>query len=161
MELRLISLLGWLTMIAAAWAISYNRKLFPWRTVAWGIGLQFALALIILKTPWGKDLFEVAGKIVQKLIQFSNDGTKFVFGPLADQDLMAAKFGPEHSLVFAIVVMGTIIIVACISSLLYHWAFCKKSSTPSPGACAKSWVRAAAKRSPPARTFSWAKPKRR
>lgn len=126
MELRLISLFGWLTMVAAAWAISYNRKLFPWRTVAWGIGLQFALALLILKTPWGKDLFEVAGKIVQKLIQFSNDGTKFVFGPLADQDLMATKFGPEHSLVFAIVVMGTIIIVACISSLLYHWGILQK-----------------------------------
>ena len=33
MPLKLISLLGWFTMIAVAWAISYNRKLFPWRTV--------------------------------------------------------------------------------------------------------------------------------
>jgi hypoxanthine phosphoribosyltransferase len=41
MELRFISLLGWFTMIAVAWAISYNRKLFPWRTVIWGVGLQF------------------------------------------------------------------------------------------------------------------------
>jgi CNT family concentrative nucleoside transporter len=126
MELRLISFLGWFTMIAAAWAISYNRKLFPWRTVAWGLGLQFTLAVLILKTPWGGDLFEFAQKIVIKLIQFSTEGTKFVFGPLADQDLMAAKFGPEHSLVFAIVVMGTVIIVACISSLLYHWGVLQK-----------------------------------
>ncbi len=58
MELKLISLLGWFTMIAVAWAISYNRKLFPWRTVVWGVGLQFTLALLILKMPWGEKLFE-------------------------------------------------------------------------------------------------------
>ena len=126
MELRLISLIGWLTMIGAAWAVSYNRKLFPWRTVAWGLGLQFVLAVLILKTPWGGLLFDFAQKIVLKLIQFSTDGTKFVFGPLADQDLMGQKFGAEHSLVFAIVIMGTIIIVACISSLLYHWKILPK-----------------------------------
>jgi len=57
MELKLISFFGCLTMIAAAWAISYNRKLFPWRTVVWGLGLQFVLAILILKTPWGADFF--------------------------------------------------------------------------------------------------------
>ena len=125
-ELKLISLLGWLTMIAVAWAISYNRKLFPWRTVVWGVGLQFTLALLILKTPWGADFFVFAGKVVQKLIQFSNEGCKFVFGPLADSDLLAEKFGPGNSVIFAILVTGTIIIVASISSLLYHWGILQK-----------------------------------
>jgi CNT family concentrative nucleoside transporter len=126
MELRLISFLGWFVMVAAAWAISYNRKLFPWRTVAWGLGLQFTLALFILKTPWGEDFFGFANKVVVKLQVFANVGTKFVFGPLADEDLMGQKFGPDHALVFASVVMGTIIIVACISSLLYHWGVLQK-----------------------------------
>jgi CNT family concentrative nucleoside transporter len=126
MELRFISLLGWLVMIAIAWAISYNRKLFPWRTVIWGIGLQFTLALLILKTPWGEKLFEFAGKVIQHLIQFSNEGCKFVFGPLADSDLLAEKFGPGNSVIFAILVVGTIIIVASISSLLYHWGVLQK-----------------------------------
>ena len=67
MPLHLISLLGWLTMILLAWTISYNRKLFPWRTVIWGIGLQFTLALLILKTPWGRMFFEFAGKVIQHL----------------------------------------------------------------------------------------------
>jgi concentrative nucleoside transporter, CNT family len=126
MELRLISLFGWMTMILAAWAISYNRKLFPWRTVVWGVGLQFALAVLILKTPWGKDLFAFAGKIVLKLIQFSNDGCKFVFGPLADEKLLGQVFGPDNSVIFAILVIGTIIIVASISSLLYHWGILQR-----------------------------------
>jgi CNT family concentrative nucleoside transporter len=113
-------------MIAVAWVISFNRKLFPWRTVVWGVGLQFVLALLILKTPWGGMFFDFAGKIVQKLIQFSNEGCKFVFGPLADSDLLADKFGPGNSVIFAILVTGTIIIVASISSLLYHWGILQK-----------------------------------
>jgi CNT family concentrative nucleoside transporter len=126
MELRLISLFGWLAMISIAWAISYHRKLFPWRTVIWGLGLQFTLALLILKTSWGKTFFEFAGQIIQHLIQFSTEGCQFVFGPLADQDLLAAKFGPGHNVVFAILITGTIIIVAAISSLLYHWGILQK-----------------------------------
>jgi CNT family concentrative nucleoside transporter len=126
MELKFISFFGWLTMIAIAWTISYNRKLFPWRTVVWGIGLQFVLALLILKTPWGEDFFVFAGKVVQKLIQFSNDGCKFVFGPLADSDLLTKAFGPGNSIIFAILVLGTIIIVASISALLYHWGILQK-----------------------------------
>ena len=126
MELKFISLLGWFTMIAVAWAISYNRKLFPWRTVVWGVGLQFTLALLILKMPWGGALFEFAGKVIQKLILFSNEGCKFVFGPLADESLLTDKFGPGNAVIFAILVMGTIIIVACISSLLYHWGILQR-----------------------------------
>jgi concentrative nucleoside transporter, CNT family len=126
MELKLISLLGWFTMISIAWAISFNRKQFPWRTVIWGVGLQFLLALLILKTPWGGKLFEFAGKVVQKLIQFSTDGTKFVFGPLADSDVLGKTFGPEHSLIFAILVTGTVVIVAALSSLFYHWGILQR-----------------------------------
>ncbi|HEY1787486.1 MAG TPA: nucleoside transporter C-terminal domain-containing protein [Verrucomicrobiae bacterium] len=126
MELRLISLFGWMTMILAAWAISYNRKLFPWRTVVWGLGLQLVLAVLILRTPWGKLLFELAGKIVQKLIQFSGDGCKFVFGPLADENLLGQAFGSNNNVIFAVLVMGTIVIVASISSLLYHWGILQR-----------------------------------
>jgi CNT family concentrative nucleoside transporter len=126
MEPRLISLFGWLTMLTVAWAISFNRKKFPWRTVIWGIGLQFSLALIILNTQAGKEFFVIAGKVVQKLIQFSTDGTKFVFGPLADSGSLSKSFGPEHSLVFAILVTGTVVIVSALSSLFYHWGILQR-----------------------------------
>ncbi|HUA64880.1 MAG TPA: nucleoside transporter C-terminal domain-containing protein [Alphaproteobacteria bacterium] len=126
MELRFVSFVGWLAMIAVAWAISYNRKLFPWRTVVWAIGLQFALALLILKTPWGADFFVLAGKAIQKLIQFSNEGCKFVFGPLADENLLTEKFGPGNAVIFAILVTGTVVIVASLSSLFYHWGILQR-----------------------------------
>ncbi len=126
MDLRFISLLGWFSMLAAAWAISYDRKRFPWRTVIWGVGLQFTLAVLILKMPWGGALFEFAGKVIQKLILFSNEGCKFVFGPLADENLLTEKFGAGNAVIFAILVMGTIIIVACLSSVLYHWGILQR-----------------------------------
>jgi CNT family concentrative nucleoside transporter len=126
MELKLISLLGLGVFVFVAWAISSHRRLFPWRTVLWGMGLQFSFALLILKTPWGGRVFALTGRAVQKLIEFSNDGCKFVFGPLADGDLLTKSFGPQNNLIFGILVIGTIIIVAALSSLFYHWGILQK-----------------------------------
>lgn len=125
MQLRLISLLGLACFIGLAWAISSNRKLFPRRTVLWGVGLQFVFALLILKTPWGAAVFAFTGKAIQQLIRFANEGTSFVFGPLANDTAMGAVF-PGNALVFAILVTGTIIIISCLSSLLYHWGVLQK-----------------------------------
>ena len=54
---NLISLLGIFALLGIAWALSNNRRLFPWRAALWGIGLQFTLALLLLKTPWGQSVF--------------------------------------------------------------------------------------------------------
>jgi len=113
------------SFVGLAWAISSNRKLFPWRTVLWGLGLQLAFALLILKTPWGGAVFNFVGRAIQQLILFSTEGTKFVFGPLGDDAAMAAVF-PGSPLIFAVLVTGTIIIVSCLSSVLYHWGILQK-----------------------------------
>jgi len=125
MQLKLISLLGLVVFVAIAWGLSSNRKLFPWRTVLWGIGLQFVFALLILKTPWGAALFELAGRAITRLIQFSTEGCQFVFGPLA-MDASLGRVFPERPLVFAVLITGTIIIVSALSSLFYHWGLLQK-----------------------------------
>jgi concentrative nucleoside transporter, CNT family len=126
MDPKWISLLGLAAMVVVAWMISEKRHLFPWRTVLWGIGLQFIFALLILKTQAGHEVFDLTGRAVQKLIQFSNEGCKFVFGPLADSAQLTKNFGPENGLIFAVLVTGTIIIVASLSSLFYHWGILQK-----------------------------------
>lgn len=126
MELRLISLLGLVVFIALAWGLSERRRLFPWRTVLWGVGLQFVFALLILKTSGGAAVFDFAGRGINKLIQFSNDGCRFVFGPLADPPLLANKLGPQNSFIFAILVAGTIILVSALSALCYHWGILQR-----------------------------------
>jgi concentrative nucleoside transporter, CNT family len=125
MELKLVSFLGLVAFIALAWIISEKRRLFPWRTVLWGLGLQFLFALLILKTRAGHEVFDFTGRAVRKLILFSNEGCRFVFGPLADDATMGRVF-PGHALVFAVLVTGTIVLVASLSSLFYHWGVLQK-----------------------------------
>jgi len=126
MELKLISLLGLVVFVFVAWLISSHRRLFPWRTVLWGVALQFIFALLILKTPWGAKVFDFTGRAVNRLIMFSNEGCQFVFGPLAYNELLADKFGPAHGMIFGVLIIGTIIIVAALSSLFYHWGILQK-----------------------------------
>jgi len=125
MQLRVISLLGISAFIAIAWTLSLHRRRFPWRTVCWGVGLQFGLGLFILKTPVGEAIFEFAQAAITKLVAFSTEGTKFAFGPLASDAEMAKTF-PQSPLVFAVLVTGTIIIVSSLSSLLYHWGLLQR-----------------------------------
>lgn len=47
--MHLIGLLGMVVLVGLAWAMSYDRTQFPVRTVAWGLGLQFLFALIVLR----------------------------------------------------------------------------------------------------------------
>jgi concentrative nucleoside transporter, CNT family len=123
--LKLISALGILVLLGIAWAFSTNRKAFPWRTVGWGVTLQFIFAILILKTVPGRKTFEVANAIVTRLIQFANEGLKMVFGPLADNQALEFPFG-ENTFIFAITVTGTIILVAALSSVFYHWGLLQK-----------------------------------
>lgn len=121
MQLKLVSLLGLAVFIGLAWAMSANRKRFPWRAVLWGLGLQFLFGFLILRTKPGDQVFNFFQRAVTKLIGFADEGSKMVFGPLANTDLLTEKFGPDNSFVFVITVTATIILVAALSSLLYHY----------------------------------------
>ena len=126
MQLKLVSLLGLVLFIAMAWGLSTQRKLFPWRTVLWGIVLQFIFALLILKTGPGEKVFEVAGRAVNRLVGFATEGAKFVFGPLADAETLGKAFGLQNALVLAVTLTSTIIIISCLSSLFYHWGILQR-----------------------------------
>lgn len=117
----MISALGLCVFLALAWGLSLNRKAFPWRTVLSGIALQFTLALLILHTPVGKWLFVYSQVVVERLNGFAVEGAKMVFGPLADSGLLAGQFGAANGLIFAVTISSTIIFIAALSSLLYHW----------------------------------------
>jgi CNT family concentrative nucleoside transporter len=119
--LRFISLLGIVVFLLLAWALSNNRRLFPWRTVIWGMALQFFFALFILKTPIGARLFKGAQDACNQLNLYANEGAKMVFGPLGDGAVLGQAFGPANAFVFAVTVSATIIFISALSSLLYYW----------------------------------------
>lgn len=84
LPLRLVSALGVFAMIAIAWALSFERRRFPWRTVGFGLAIQLALSLLLLKTAAGKTFFAGAAALVSGLTSYTNTGARFVFGPLMD-----------------------------------------------------------------------------
>jgi CNT family concentrative nucleoside transporter len=108
-------------MIAVAWAVSVNRRKFPWRTVVSGLLLQLVFAWLILATRPGRVIFDAANRAVNRLLGFANDGAKMVFGPLADQQLLGQTLGPSNGYIFFVTITATIILVAALSSLLYHY----------------------------------------
>lgn len=113
-----IGILGFLVILGIAFALSNNRKAINYRTVGVGLLLQFLLAVFILKTPIGKSAFLFLGKIVQKLLTFSDKGADFVFGPLARDNQMMEVFG--QNFIFFFRVVPTIIFVAVLVKVFYH-----------------------------------------
>ena len=118
---RLICLLGLVVFVALAWTMSSNRRLFPWRTVASGLGLQVALAWVILGTQVGKSAFVYVDRGFNRLLGFANEGAAMVFGPLANEKLLETHWGEGNTFIFVITVTGTIVLVSALSSLLYHY----------------------------------------
>src|SRR3954469_16671846 len=126
MQLRLISALGLVILLSCAWALSRNRRRFPWRTVLWGLGLQFLFALFILKTPFGAAIFGAAQRAIDKLNLFAIEGARMVFGPLADGEALKNTFGAGNSYIFAVFITATIIVISAFSSLFYHWGILQR-----------------------------------
>jgi CNT family concentrative nucleoside transporter len=148
MPLRLISVFGLLAFIGLAWLLSSRKRAFPVRTVCWGLALQFAFAVLILKTSPGRAVFDFAGRAIRELVGVATEGTKFVFGSLADRETMAGVFGPENALVLGILIVGTIIVVAMLSSVFYHWGILQRVVH------AMAWVMRKAMRTSGAETLS-------
>jgi CNT family concentrative nucleoside transporter len=111
---RLLSLIGIVTFVGIAYAFSTNRRAIRVRTVAWGLVLQFALALFVLKTWAGQALFSYVGEKINQVLGLSFVGSEFVFGKLG------ARGGAGFGFVFAFQVLPTIIFIAALFAILYH-----------------------------------------
>jgi concentrative nucleoside transporter, CNT family len=119
--LQLVSALGLIAMVGVAWLLSEDRRLFPWRTVLWGMAFQFAIAIGVLHTGLGLRFFNACQAIVDRFISFADEGNRLVFGALSKPEVTGKAFGAENTFFFAITVTGTIILIAAVSSLLYHY----------------------------------------
>jgi concentrative nucleoside transporter, CNT family len=119
---RLISLFGLFCMIAIAFGLSTDRSKINWRTVISGIVIQMLLGLIILKTDLGMNLAAGAKDFFKGILDFTNEGSWFLFGKLADFPAMASIADPSKRgpFVFAFMVLPTIIFMSALMSVLYH-----------------------------------------
>ncbi|HYL64753.1 MAG TPA: nucleoside transporter C-terminal domain-containing protein [Candidatus Methylomirabilis sp.] len=119
---RFTGVLGLLAMIGLAYLFSTARKSIKLKTVLWGLGLQIAFAVFVLRVSAGRDLFQWAGQKVNALLGYAFYGSQFVFGELGLPSAANVNFptaSPEH-FVFAFQVLPTIIFIAAFFALLYH-----------------------------------------
>ena len=123
---RVQAVAGIICFISIVAACSRNLRAVSWRTVGWGIALQVGLALFILKFSiggWrpGYAFFSGVANVVKKFLEFTNAGSQFVFGPLANGPAMDRVFGPGNGFVFAFTALPTIIFVSSFFTVLYYF----------------------------------------
>jgi concentrative nucleoside transporter, CNT family len=109
---RFTGLIGIAAILAVAFLASTNRKAIQSRVLVWGLILQFGFAFLVLKTDFGK-LFQLASYAVNALLQYAEEGSRFLFGPLGEK---AGPFG----VVFAFQVLPIVIFIASIFAVLYQ-----------------------------------------
>jgi concentrative nucleoside transporter, CNT family len=110
---RLTGVLGIAVILGLAYLFSTDRRAIKLKTVAWGLGLQLALGLFVLRAPSGQIIFQVLGKGAKHLLDFSYVGSAFIFGDLGRAD-------SSLGLIFAFQVLPTIIFIAAFFAVLYH-----------------------------------------
>jgi concentrative nucleoside transporter, CNT family len=109
---RFTGLLGLAVILAVAWLLSTHRKSIKLRIVLWGLGLQLAFALLVLKTPF-RDVIQKISAGVAAMFKYAEAGSTFVFGKLGAYD-------PAFGFVFAFQVLPIIIFIATFFAILYH-----------------------------------------
>ncbi|WP_394001231.1 NupC/NupG family nucleoside CNT transporter [Luteimonas sp. WGS1318] len=111
-------LFGLAVLLGITWLFSSSRRAVDWRLVGTGLLLQIIIACLVLLTPWGAGVFDVLSSGFVKLLGFTTEGARFIFGDFSD----AGKFG----FVFAFQVLPTIIFFASFMSVLYHLGVMQK-----------------------------------
>ena len=111
-------LLGISFLILTTYLLSNNKKAINWKTASTGLILQLILAVGVLKISWVKMIFESAGKVFVKILDFTMEGTKFLFGDLVSVE----NFGN----VFIFSILPTVIFFAALTSILFYLGIIQK-----------------------------------
>lgn len=110
--------LGIAVFVAIAVLFSSDRKNIPWRVVVVGIILQFALAAMVIHVQPVRTAVEAVGFFFVKLLGFTGEGTRFLFGSLLDEK--------THGVIFALGVLPSIVFFSAFSAALYYLGFLQK-----------------------------------
>ena len=109
-------IIGVLVILGIAFLLSNNRNLIRIRIVLWGLGLQFLLALIILKIPFIKSKLFIFDTFIKTLISFSDQGSNFLF------ESFVPGVGYHVAMVnFAFRALPVIIFFSSLISVAYHF----------------------------------------
>jgi CNT family concentrative nucleoside transporter len=112
-------ILGMSVMLGVCYLFSRNRRAIDWRLVGIGVGMQFVLAVLILKVPGVSIIFDYIATGFRKTLEFTAAGSQFLFGSIVnDMD----SFG----YIFAFQVLPTVVFFSALSAILYYLGILQK-----------------------------------
>ena len=111
-----MSVVGYFVLLCVGYALSRNRKAVQLRMVLWGVGLQWLMAVLLLKVPQGQAVLTAGASVVQGVLDHAFVGSSFLFGELGKPNGGASGLG----VIFAFQVLPTIVFVAALFGVLYY-----------------------------------------
>lgn len=107
---RAISFFGCVVAIFGLWATSNNRSKINWRPVISGMLIQFIIALFVLRTKAGYDIFDFISFLCRRLLSFAKVGSAFI------TNTQIALYG-----IFFFTVIPAIIFFIALVHIFYYW----------------------------------------
>ncbi|MHC1789776.1 NupC/NupG family nucleoside CNT transporter [Solidesulfovibrio sp.] len=114
-------LLGLAVILTVAALLSERRGTIPWRMALGGLGLQFALAALMLKAPFLRGVFMALNAVVAAMDEATRAGTAFVFGFVGGGPAPFAVTDPGASFILGFQALPLVIVIAALAALLYYW----------------------------------------
>ncbi|EFX87746.1 hypothetical protein DAPPUDRAFT_22032, partial [Daphnia pulex] len=106
---RLVSFFGLLVFILLGWIFSKHPSKVKWSHVTWGVGLQFIFGLIVLRWELGRQVIQCLGDKITIFLDYSNEGSGFVYGYLVTDKNMAG------------IILSVIFFFSFFVSILYYY----------------------------------------
>lgn len=111
-------MLGMGVLVLIAYLFSSNRKAISWRIVGIGLSIQLVLAISILKIAFVRKGFEIVGKGFVVILDFTREGSTFIFGDLMNVDSIG--------FIFALQILPTIIFFSALTSVFFYLGIIQK-----------------------------------
>jgi CNT family concentrative nucleoside transporter len=106
------------SIIFIAYLLSNNKKRIDWKTIIIGLSSQLIIAVAVLKIDFVRMVFEKIGQGFLAIVTFTNQGSRILFGDLAD----SSKYGE----IFVFQVLPVIIFFSALTSVLYYYRIIQK-----------------------------------
>ena len=111
-------IIGLSSIILIAYLLSNNKKRIDWRTIIIGLSTQLVIAVAVLRVEFVRMIFEKIGQGFLAIVTFTNQGSRILFGELAD----SSKYGE----IFVFQVLPVIIFFSALTSVLYYYRIIQK-----------------------------------
>ncbi|MDC0923192.1 nucleoside transporter C-terminal domain-containing protein [Flavobacteriaceae bacterium] len=111
-------IIGLSSIILIAYLLSNNKKRIDWKTIIIGLSSQLVIAVAVLRIEFVRMIFEKLGQGFLAIVTYTNQGSKILFGELAD----SSKYGE----IFVFQVLPVIIFFSALTSVLYYYRIIQK-----------------------------------